>query len=80
MAADYYSAEEDNAIFALRALGWSTSKIAAALERSLVALKGHITRLKRGGAPHPFKAASPRYPRQTATDVPIEGETWTDGP
>ena len=75
-----WSAAEDNAVFALRALGWSGTKIAAALERSPISLEHHLYRLRRAGSTQPFKKAPPTYPKVRPADSPIEGETWTEVP
>lgn len=75
-----WSAAEDNAVFALRALGWSGTKIAAALERSPISLEHHLFRLRKAGSTQPFKKPPPTYPKVRPADSPIEGETWTEVP
>lgn len=75
-----WSAVEDNAVFALRALGWSGTKIAAALERSPISLEHHLFRLRKAGSTQPFKKPPPTYPKATPADNPIEGETWAEVP
>ena len=75
-----WSLAEDNAVFALRALGWSGTKIAAALERSPISLEHHLVRLRKAGSTQPFKKPPPTYPKVRPADSPIEGETWTEVP
>ena len=75
-----WSAAEDNAVFALRALGWTGSRIAAALERSPISLEHHLFRLRKAGSTQPFKKPPPTYPKVKPADDPIEGETWTEVP
>lgn len=75
-----WSAAEDNAVFALRALGWSGTKIAAALDRSPISLEHHLFRLRKAGSSQPFKKPPPTYPKVRPADAPIPGETWTEVP
>lgn len=75
-----WSAAEDNAVFALRALGWSGPKIAAALERSPISLERHLYRLRKAGSAQPFKKPPPTYSKVRPADSPIKGETWTEVP
>lgn len=74
-----YSATTDRAIFALRAIGWTTAEIASAFDRSPIALETHIGRLKKSGYEAPFKNLTP-VARRRPEDDPIPGEVWTDLP
>lgn len=75
-----WSPAEDNAVFALRALGWSGTKIAAALDRSPISLERHLHHLRKAGSTQPFRRPPPTYPKVTPADRPIEGETWSEVP
>lgn len=67
-------------IFALRTFGYSTPRIAKILGRSEIAVEHHLSRLKKAGAPFPFKE-TPAYRAPTlAADHPLEGEAWIDVP
>lgn len=75
-----FTAVEHDVIFALRAFGYSTPRIAEIIGRSAISVERHLGRLKRAGAPFPFKTTGPYNAPVRAVDDPVEGEAWIDVP